>query len=369
MSSSTTAGFNLNKTSDTTKSVIINYLPIGLTAIFRDEQNKYITADCALSATSNVTYTENNVNTEYKANKLWIVSNGEFSSNKTPMNEINGVTQDAQLIIRNMNSNGDKVLYICFPLVVKNPGPPSGAIDSVVRATLNNVTQLTVTLNDDIFRDQTSGTKYIEYTSNKGNNAIVLVYGDAIEIISESVKTLENNINLFNLQPKEYNIIGAPVPGEWMECDYVPIDSQEVATYNLPVSSQLVQDSSAQNSFKTMIMFIIFIFIAIACFSVIPAAYVFLLGFLFNFTNTVNPMDQRSMMNKINQVFVIIFGIAIIQCFYIGVFASPESYPNYAQYILWGVILSVLLGVCYLIMESKKSLSKNWPIDEIQRNM
>ena len=369
MSSSTTAGFNLNKTSDTTKSVVINYLPIGLSSIFRDEQNKYITANCALSSTSNVTYTESNVSTEYKANKLWIVSDGEFSSNKTPMNEINGITQNAQLIIRNMNSNGDKVLFTCFPLVVKDPGPPNGSIDSIVRATLNNLTQLTVNLNNDIFRDQKPGTKYVEYKSTKGNGAIVLVYGDAIEIISESVKTLENNVNLFNLQPKEYNIIGAPVPGEWMECDYVPIDSEEVATYNLPVSSQLVQESSAHNSFKTMIMFIIFILIAVACFGVIPAAYVFFLGFIFKFTNTVNPIDQRHMMNRINQVITVIFGIAIIQCFYIGVFASPEAYPNYAQYLLWGIIFSVLLGVCYLILESKKSMSKDWPIDEVQRSM
>lgn len=367
--SSTDAGFNLKKTPDNTKSVVINYLPIGLSSIFRDEQNKYITADCALSSNSNVTYTDNNVSMEYKANKLWIVSDGEFSSNKTPMNKINGVAADAQLIIRNMNSNGDKILFTCFPLVVKNPGPSRGAIDSIVRSTLDNVTQLTVNLNDEIFADQKPGTKYVEYTSKKGNNAIVLMYGGAIEIISEQVKTLENNVNLFNLQPKEYNIIGAPVPGEWMECDYVPIDSEEVATYNLPVSSQLVQDSSAQNSFKTMIMFIIFILIAVACFGVIPAAYVFFLGFIFNYTKTVNPIDQRSMMNRINQIIAIIFGIAIIQCFYIGVFASPESYPNYAQYLLWGIILSVFIGVCYLILESKKTMSKNWPIDDIQRNL
>ena len=40
--SSTDAGFNLKKTPDSTKSVVINYLPIGLSSIFRDEQNKYL---------------------------------------------------------------------------------------------------------------------------------------------------------------------------------------------------------------------------------------------------------------------------------------------------------------------------------------
>ena len=369
-SPSTDIGFNLKQTEDNTKSVVINYLPIGLTSIFRDEKNKYITADCALSSTSNVTYTSDNVNTEYKANKMWIISNGRYSqdSQQTPMNQINGVYADAQLIIRNMNSNGDKILFTCFPLIVKNPGPSRGAIDSIVRATQDNISQLTVNLNDDIFKNKLPDTKYIQYTSSKGNNAVVLLRGEPIEIISETVKSLENNINLFNLQPNKYNIIGAPVPGEWMECDYVPIDSEEVATYNLPVSSGLVQDSAATNSLKTMIMFIIFILLTMACFSVIPAAYTFLLAFIFDYSQAVNPIDQRNLMKRVNQGFTIVIGIAIIYCFYIGVFANPDSYPNYGQYLLVGIILSVMVGLCYLIIESKKSFSKDWPINEIQRN-
>jgi hypothetical protein len=360
--SSSETGFNLNKATDTTKSVIVNYSSIGLTSLFRDDKNNYITANCTLSSSSNVTYTENNVTTEYKANKLWFISNGEYSSNKTPMNQINGITSTGQLIIRNMNTNGDKIIFVCFPLqqTIVN----QGAIDNILLAVKNNKSNFQVDLGPEF----TPGTKYVEYTSTKGNNAIVLTYGGVIEIMSEVVKSLENKVDLFNLQPSEYNIIAGPVPGEWMECDYVPIDSDEVATYNLPVSSQLVQDSAAHDSFKTMIMFIIFILLAIACFTVIPASYVFFLGYVFKYSNSKTPDDQRKMMTKINQIIVILFSIVIIQCFYIGVFADPEQYPNYAQYLLWGIILSVIIGVCYLIMESKKTMSKDWPIEEIQRD-
>ena len=146
------SGFDLNKTKDDSLSVVVNYLPIGLQSIFRDEQNQFITADCATSANSNITYTDNNVTTEFKANKLWILGN----ANNTKLNVINGIEQNAQLVIRNMNSNGDKILFMCFPLVVKNPGPVRGAIDSIVRATLDNVNQLTVNLNDDIYRNSTN---------------------------------------------------------------------------------------------------------------------------------------------------------------------------------------------------------------------
>ena len=359
------SGFDLNKTQDTTKSVIINYLPLGITSIFRDDVNQYITADCAISSSSNITYTDNNVTTEYKANKLWIISD----ANDTKMNVINGVQANAQLIIRNINSNGDKVLFMCFPLNVTNPGPPRGAIDSIVRATLDNISQMTVTLNDDIFRETVPNTKYIEYTSNLGNNAVVIMFGRALDIISVNVLNLENNLELFNIQPDNYDILGAPVPGEWMECDYVPIDSQEVASYSLPVASGLIQDSSVSNSFNTMMLFIVFIIFAVICFNVIPLSYIYLLQFVFSFSDVVNPIEQRATMGRVNMMIVVILGAIAGYLLYIGIFADPNVYPNYAQYLLYGVIICVVLLIGYLIIESKKSLSKNWPIDDIQASL
>lgn len=360
------SGFDLNKTLDTSKSITINYLPIGITSIFRDDINKYISADCAISSSSNITYTDNNISTEYKANKLWIISD----ANDTKMNIVNGVQANAQLIIRHVNSNGDKVLFMCFPLNVTNPGPPKGAIDSIVRATLDNITQMTVNLNEDIFRDSVSDTKYVEYVSNLGNNATVIVFGRAIDIISVNVLDLENNLtNLFNVNSEQYNIIGSPPPGEWMECDYVPLDSDEVAAYNLPVSSGLVQDNAANNSLKTMMMFIVFILMAVVCFNIIPVSYVFLLQFVFSFSDITNPIEQRGSMNRVNQMCVVIFGILAGYFLYIGVFGDPNVYPNYAQYLLYGILICVLMIITYLILESKKSLSKDWPIDEIQRGL
>lgn len=360
------SGFDLNKTLDTSKSITINYLPIGITSIFRDDINKYISADCAISSSSNITYTDNNISTEYKANKLWIISD----ANDTKMNIVNGVQANAQLIIRHVNSNGDKVLFMCFPLNVTNPGPPRGAIDSIVRATIDNVTQMTVSLNEDIFRDSVSDTKYVEYVSNLGNNATVIVFGRAIDIISVNVLDLENNLtNLFNVNSEQYNIIGSPPPGEWMECDYVPLDSDEVAAYNLPVSSGLVQDNAANNSLKTMMMFIVFILMAVVCFNIIPVSYVFLLQFVFSFSDITNPIEQRGSMNRVNQMCVVIFGILAGYFLYIGVFGDPNVYPNYAQYLLYGILICVLMIITYLILESKKSLSKDWPIDEIQRGL
>ena len=106
------SAFDLTKTEDSTMSVVLNYLPIGLSEIFRDDANNFITANCALSPSSNVTYTNNNVTTEYKANKMWIVG----KANDRKLNAISGIEQDAQLIVRNMNSNGDKIYEVVYTI-------------------------------------------------------------------------------------------------------------------------------------------------------------------------------------------------------------------------------------------------------------
>ena len=51
------------------------------------------------------------------------------------------------------------------------------------------------------------------------------------------------------------------------------------------------------------------------------------------------------------------------------VLGDPNVYPNYANYLLYGILMCVILMVSYLIIESKKSFSKDWPIDEIQKRI
>ena len=103
-------------------------------------------------------------------------------------------------------------------------------------------------------------------------------------------------------------------------------------------------------------------------FSIIPFSYVFLLQFVFSFSEVVNPIEQRQTMNRVNQIVVVILGLIAGYCLYIGVLGDPNVYPNYANYLLYGILICVIMLVSYLIIESKKSLSKDWPIDEIQNS-
>ena len=347
--------FNLNKTADGTKSITLNYLPIGLNNILFSDANKYVTASCEVSSSSNVTFVENNVSTEYKAKKIYIVG----TANNTKINMISGVPSDGQLIIRNTNANGDKILYTCFPLVVTNPGPRNSGIDAIIQTATSGTTSstLSVDFNSDIFAKEVPDMKFVEYTSNLGNSAKVVTFGHPISIISVYLKSLENNTNLFNLQPDEYSILIPPVPGEWMECDYVPIDSEEVEAYNLPVSSSLVQDSAAHNSLKTMFMYILFLIFTGLSYSIIPLIYKYILKLVFEFTGTIIRNEQMKKMGYFDLVMRILLITITILFFMFG-----------GQYILYGVLIAIATLLGYIIISSKKAMLKDWPIDEIERD-
>jgi len=347
-------GFNINKTSDSTKSIKINYLPIGLNDILFSESNNYITANCEVSSSSNITFVDNNVTTEYKAKKIYILG----TANDTKVNEINGIPSNGQLIIRNTNANGDKILYTCFPLVVINPAPRNSGIDAIIQTATSGSTKtsLTVDFNSAIYAKEVPDLKYIEYTSNLGNNAKVVTMGAPIYISSTYLMKLENNTNLFNLQPETYSILAPPVPGEWMECDYVPIDSEEVETYNLPVSSSLVQDSAAHDSLKTMFMYILFLIFTGLSYTLIPLIYKYLLKTIFKLTDTNIRNEQKKKMGYFDIAVPLTLFIVIIVCFALG-----------EQYILYGVIIAIAILLGHIIISSKKSTLTNWPIDDLQQ--
>lgn len=350
-------GFDLNKTVDTTKSIKLNYLPIGLNNIVFDSSNNKIAATCEYSSSSNVTYVENQTTVEYKAKQIFIVGKAK----DTKINMINGIESDGQLIIKNINANGDKILFTCFPLVVTNPGPRSGGIDSIIQTATSgsSATTLTVDFQKDIFIKEVPDLKYIQYTSTLANKANVIIFAAPISIISVYLKELENNTNLFNLQPNIYSIISPPVPGEWMECDYVPIDSADMESQNfeLPIQSGIVQQAAAHDSLKTMFLYIMFLLFTGLSYTIIPLSYKYVLKLVFDFNGDVQDPGRLRTMGKFDMITRILLITLIVLFFALG-----------EQYILYGIILMIITLLGYIIISSRKAMtSTNWPIDELRR--
>jgi len=348
--------FNLSKPVDTSKSISFNYTHIELKNILLNTDDKNITAECETSPSSHVTFTDNNIKSEFKARSVCIVG----TADETKVNQISGFASNGQLIIKNVDTGNDEVLFMCFPLVVTNPGPSNSSIDALIQAGVSHTQTLSADFNADIFAKEIPEVKYVEYTSNLGNAARVVTFAHPISIISNDLMALANNTNFFDLQPSEYSILTPSTPGEWMECDYVPIDSEEVETYNLPVSSSLVQDSAAHNSLKTMFMYILFLLFTGMSYSVIPAIYKYILSFLFINLGTTGQSARKIFMDRFDTIMRVSLLILIIIFFAIG-----------QQFILYGIVISIVTLLGYIIISSKKSNDTKddfWPINEIQKD-
>lgn len=350
------AGFNPNQTADSTQSISVNYLPMGLTGVLNDPNNYCITAFCSKSSTSNVTYSTANGTQEYKANKLWIVGNAAGTIN--PLHSIQGISPSSvngELIIQNINTNGDKVLYMCYLLCVTPTAIPGAEqIDNLLNVT-NQTNIMTVDLNAAINSKPVASPVYIEYASTVlGPGSTVIVYSQPIWITSVNLFTLQNNIGLFDMPvpspPSAYAVVPVDVPGSWMECDYVPIDSGEVATYQLPLGSGLVKDNSVFSSFRTIILFLVFFFLCCIAYFIVPAAYLFIayraLGRVYR--------DQQQKRNRILWMDIVLSGIfctttLILIC--VGTFANV---PNTNDILLSGFCIGIIYLIGYIIVQSKK---------------
>jgi hypothetical protein len=368
--------FDLTKQVDTSQTININYIPMGVTSIMNDNVNNWISGMCGRGSSSNVTYTNSGVTKEYKADKLWLVGN-KNGEGQTPLHQVNGKEHNAELFIRNVDVNNGDPIYTCFLLNVAQIASQNGQIDGIVRAATADppVTSLTVDLNADIFRINTSNAVYIQYKSNGRN---VFIYSEPITVSAVALLGLENNLTLFKMAPEtdsDYSVIASPVPGDWMECDYVPIDSDDVAANNLsmviPASSGLIQDQSANQSLKTMVMFILFVvFIGVAYF-IIPTAYLYTAKLAFDYMEDVTEDAQKSKLPTINAVLSsVIAGTALILLLIgAGVFGDTANIPNAGLMLLIGMSLGIFYMIALIVIKSKTSSIKNWPISQIQEEM
>lgn len=353
---SSTVGFNPNQTPDNSQSITVNYPAMGLTAIMNDPVNSYITALCSKSSTSNVSYTNAQGTTEYKANKLWIVSNASGTNNQ--LHNVQGTMPNGELIIQNFDTNGSKVLYMCFLLSLTSADFQNGQIDNLLNTASLEASMQTVTLNADINAKPDPTAKYIVYTSSKlGPGATVVIFTQPIYVTSVNLMALQNNVGLFDMAAATSAVIPTSVAGSWMECDYVPIGTDEVTTFNLPMGSGLMNDIASFGSFRTIVMFIVFFFICAFAYAIIPIAYSSLAARML-FLQKLGPSAPNNLKRDriwyMDVVLTIIFGVLSIVLIGIGAFADPSVVANTSTLLLSGFCIGVIYIIGYIIIQSKK---------------
>jgi hypothetical protein len=355
-----TQGFNLSKTHDTSQSVYVNQLPLGLTNLFYDRNNNYITATCSQTSSSNITYTTNGKPVEYKAVQIWIV--GQDPTN--PLHSINGQSPFAgELIIKHTSTTGNETLYLCYPLKFTNTST-NGQVDNI----LNNYSdpKLAGTMALDISKDISAASKttkvnpvYVQYDSTKISKANVLLYTNPLMISSQTIGGLKNTnppIDMFPSQISNHNIIPLTVPGDWMECDYVPIDSEEVATLNMPLSSNAIKTGGAASSIQTILLFIIFFFSFYFSYLILPEAYSALAKRFIG-----NNVSSDAGKAKIYQMDLIVSAIFIFFSVMLIWYGATANVSNSGDYLLAGFSIGMIYTIGYTIIQSKK-VNNNFPL-------
>jgi hypothetical protein len=171
---------------------------------------------------------------------------------------------------------------------------------------------------------------------------------------------LQNNLGSFDMPmpvpASVYSVVPVAQSGQWMECDYVPIDSEEVATYNLPISSDLVKSSSMFSSFQTIILFIVFFFICVLSYFIIPGAYQALVYLCFRTYASEGGVAEKKKINA-----YLDFAISFVLCVpalllvVCGVFVpNSNSNVNTGDVILSGVCIGIIYIIGYIVVQSKK---------------
>jgi len=364
-----TTGFDPTKTPDPSQSITVNYLPMGISNILNDKTNNWIVADCEPSSSSNVTYTNTSgITEEYRARSLWIVGSG-MSPNTTPVHNVQGATNvNGELVIMNVNSNGDKIMYLCYLLSLTSATLTPGSIDAILNG--NGSTMMTVDLNSDISARgapfYTAPTEtvphppesdYIVYTSvsSTGQICTVIVYSQPLYITSVNIMALQNNLTPNNfaltaVPASNYAVIGPATMGEWMECDNVSVGAPEVASLNIPLASGIIQDASAFTSFRTIVLFIVFLFLCIFAYLIVPGTY---LALVYRVLGR-DYLDQETKLRRIFRMdaiisFVFISVSVILVC--VGLFADVK---NTGSILLSGFCIGMIYLIGYIIIQSKK---------------
>ena len=152
---------------------------------------------------------------------------------------------------------------------------------------------------------------------------------------------------------KTYTTIPLSVPGSWMECEYVPLDSEEVAAYNLPLASDILENQSNQNSMKTIMTFIIFAILCGIAYAIVPDSYLFLVRMALG-KGFKSPQQEVNRIFWLDVILSSVIMITAITLIMVGAFANPQTTPNTGTILTAGLTMSILFVLCYIIVQSKK---------------
>jgi hypothetical protein len=339
-------GIDLTKEPEQNQSIVVNYPKLNVTGINTNNGDFVSATYFNNSSTQNITYTMKSIKNTYKAKEIRVYGK---------LFEGIAINYNATMVIKNSKDTNSEDVYMCFLLTTNRISQPT-EIDKLLTA-LQSSTKIDInaTINPKAGSDQ-----YIVYDSkNFMGPCKVVIYTSPIRIVTptESFITttdwftdISTDKTKTNLVINSENMSDQP----WMVCENVNIDSDEmITTYNLPIDSPIMKEYGTVDSFKTMVMFIVFFFICMFSYLIIPSVYLMIIKKIIGSSKPPG-MGVKDFIFYIDFVLSVVLGGVGLILICVGAFSDPEVVKNTGDILLSGFVISIIFIISYIIIQSRK---------------
>jgi hypothetical protein len=286
----------------------------------------------------------------YIASKFYVVGS---SDNSNPIPQFSGSTgAPAMLMILLNDKEAKKTLYFCVLLANSaSPSPGSEKLNALIQPSpaADQIINF-----DSLFNNQK--TKFAIYT-DQGATFILCVEPTNLPV-NMMLAALKNPLTApsFSNIPSKYSIVGsAATPGEWMECENVAIGADDVKTYALPITSNIITDMDSYTSYKTIILFITLFIAMVVFYATVPTVYVGLI------TTISKKFNISSLSTLVNVVDYGVSGVLLLLTFILMWVGITSEEKNATDVLLSGFIIFLIWLIGATIITMKKT-DPNFPV-------
>jgi hypothetical protein len=347
--------FDVKQTSDVTQSILFDYPNMTVSSISNNGGSFFSGNLTGGGSNPNITYTKSNFTTKYSVNQIRIY--GVIFPNL-----VSTIPHNGTLIISNTPVKKDQqqpTVYMCFLLGATNSILPTD-VDNLITSTPNATPSIFL---NNIIKPTTGSNKYVIFSGKDKNSnpTTVVIYTSPVMInLSNIPYTSTTSDWIVDVNPQVYSMVDSAesAGGEWMECDYAPMDSDEaITTYNIPIQSSLIKDSNVLDSFRTLIMFMVFLLLCIFAYLIIPSIYLAVITKLLG-SGLISGAEKKTLILYIDIAISAAFGITGLVLLCVGAFSDPDVVPNTSDILLSGFIISIVFIISYVVVQSKKLTGK-----------
>ena len=339
-------GIDQNKEPEKDQTINVNYPKLAVSGINNNNGDFISGTYFNNSSTQNITYAIKSIKNTYKAKELRVY--GKLFPGIS-------ISYNATLVIKNAKDTNSESVYMCFLLNTNRISQPT-EIDKLLTAPQSSVEiDINATLKPGAGSDQ-----YIVYESkNFMGPCKVMIYTSPVRIVTptDSFVSTTDWFEDISMDKSATNIIINSVNASdqpWMVCENVDIDSDEMITsYNLPINSPILKEYGTVDSFKTAVMFIVFFFVCMFSYLIIPPVYLMIIKKMVDRSKPIG-MGDKEFIWYVDFILCFILGGTGLILICVGALSESGTVKNQGDVLLSGFVISIIFIISYIIVQSKK---------------